>query len=106
MGSGATGHWGPLSSVGPHVGQLSLQQPTVPPGLAVSGQQGGAQGWGECRAGSYPAEHSTLMGTQLPPGLLSQHHALLLACPRAAGAPSHPPPACGRCSFPKVLEPK
>lgn len=43
MGSGATGHWGPLSSVGPRVGQLSLQQPTVPPGLAVSGQRGGTR---------------------------------------------------------------
>lgn len=117
---GETGHGERVSSWGqrpwgtgglralPCAGQLSLQQPTVPPGLAVSGQWGGAQGWEESKAGSYPAEHSTLMGMQVPPGLLSQHHAIP-SCPPVPvlwGHPAIPLLPAAAAAFQKVLGPK
>lgn len=82
--------------------------PLCPQVWLSQGSGGGAQGWEESKAGSYPAEHSTLMGMQVPPGLLSQHHAIP-SCPPVPvlwGHPAIPLLPAAAAAFQKVLGPK
>lgn len=106
MGSEAVGNGGPPSS--------ALCRTAQPPATHCAPRSGclkavgGAQGWEESKAGSYPAEHSTLMGMQVPPGLLSQHHAIP-SCPPVPvlwGHPAIPLLPAAAAAFQKVLGPK